>query len=218
MHISSVRPLLQPLFKHISISLIAPHGMTDIIHAKQFRHVLPLYNINIASIIGSYILTKNNQEQIINILFVISSIAHFRHDIPTSISKRFFFKIPKFILISIFLLYCVFQNPTMFFAYMSLVHVPRHYISNWRFIKDQPVNNISFMIICTFLFTLAGNKLNHYLDNIYFLNIIKGVIISHILYEEWFIYRHKNKLLFKTGELVEKIKLVQDHPSILPFL
>uniref|UniRef100_A0AB39JDL4 Uncharacterized protein n=1 Tax=Florenciella sp. virus SA2 TaxID=3240092 RepID=A0AB39JDL4_9VIRU len=164
----------------IVTTLVAPHGITDLIHSMQNETIKPLISINSACILGSVLTSNQNIHFPINdIFFIISSIVHFRHDF--SFAKQYNMDI----LCSIFTIYLFVMNHSLFFPYMILLHLPNHYKNNWKYIKkNKPVN---FFIIFgfTLITSIFGNNiLNHPLI---LYDIYKGIVISHIIYGELYI-------------------------------
>jgi len=70
------------LIKHAINGIIAPHGITDIIHAQQKNLIPILFKINGVTILSSILLNKFELENILNLVFITSSIIHFRRDFP----------------------------------------------------------------------------------------------------------------------------------------
>ena len=63
--------------------IIAPHGITDLFHAKQNHYMKQLLSINIACASSSMFLsTIHDPYFILDASFFISSLIHFRHDMP----------------------------------------------------------------------------------------------------------------------------------------
>jgi hypothetical protein len=79
------------LLKHSVPVIIAPHGCTDLVHAIQHNNLISLYKIQSMSFVGSWMLTKMNKNQLLDIIFIIASIVHFKHDIPKiyNVSRSF---------------------------------------------------------------------------------------------------------------------------------
>jgi hypothetical protein len=176
--------LLKPLlFKQLTTTIIGPHGITDMIHANQTNHLAQLYQINALTATSSIVLSQIHMTPILDTVFFIASIIHFRRDMP-EISN-----IPRYVW-STALLMTTIQIPELFFAYMVLVHVPHHYEMNWKYMKENPRMSFALILVTTLLMGHTGTMLG---DNIYadsIVNVSKGIIVSHIVYEELFV--HKN--------------------------
>tara|TARA_Y100000816_G_scaffold283423_1_gene260294 strand:- start:2828 stop:3400 length:573 start_codon:yes stop_codon:yes gene_type:complete len=182
--------ILKPIILQKAVStVIAPHGITDLIHANQHNITSELLQINGFTLVYSHVLHFTDQN-VLATLFLLSSIIHFRHDMPRV------FGIPRFIwsslLISLFSAYNI-----AFFPFMVLLHVPNHYRINWRFIKKNLTRNIQFL----FLFTIFSSFLGDYIfDNLltgYVVDMAKGIVIAHIIYEE--LHIHKDLPLLSIG-------------------
>ena len=167
--------------------LIAPHGMTDLIHAQQNYLTGALYRINGATILGTYMLHYLQQYVIINIIFLIASTIHFRRDFPKIKN------IPRVLLSSIFLLFSIGYNPNLFIFYMLFVHLPNHYRMKWKHLLITPKKTILTMTLSTGIFLILGEKTVVLMNNTLFMDIMKGVIVSHILYEESHVYNSLHK-------------------------
>lgn len=163
-------------------SVIAPHGITDLIHARQHNLTSELLQINGVSLVYSHVFHFADQN-VLSTLFLLLSIVHFRHDMPN------IFGIPRFILSS-FLLSLFSMYPISFFPYMVILHVPNHYRMNWWYIKKKKSTNIPFLIFITALFSYAGDiVLNNYLTS-YVVDMAKGFVVAHIIYNELHVF-HK---------------------------
>ena len=164
-------------------NIVAPHGITDVSHSLETRQVGKLLGINFFSYTFIDICSKINHDDISNLLFLLLSAFHFRHD--------FILVKNKMILSSIFVLSIIFLyqfigftfSLNYFIFYMSLVHVPNHYKNNWWHIKKRPLLNLILIIsiayvsnILYYTYTLRYN--------IFFFNFIKSIIISHVIYNK----------------------------------
>ena len=96
--------LVKPLIiKHLTTTLIGPHGITDIIHANN-TNLLPQLSATYGSTVGSSILLHHfHMEPMLDVAFFIASIIHFRRDMP------YFKPIPRYAL-STSLLMCSYQH------------------------------------------------------------------------------------------------------------
>jgi hypothetical protein len=174
-------------------NVIAPHGMTDLTHSMLTDRVPQLMTINAMTIIGSKLITIFNQNILLNIIFVLSSIIHFRKDFPKI--KINYITIPNWVLCSVFLLSCVFTpykinsdfGANMFLYYITFIHVPNHYRVNWKYIKKNIPLNIFLLTSSPILFNLILKyfKINVAGNN--FINLMKSLIISHIIYDELYV-------------------------------
>jgi len=181
-------------------TIIAPHGITDIMHAREYNIVNRLYEVNAGTIIVTHFLHMGHLTDFVNAAFLLASIVHFRHDMP--VVKN----IPRFALsatmIPVFAL-C----PATFFVYMLLIHVPNHYRMNWKYIASNLGKNTAILGIFTLLSAIGGELFFYYLMNGYMMDIMKSVVIAHIIYEETFIHNHhKPNILHEiNGSRVEEL-------------
>lgn len=179
--------LTKPIIKYLTQGVIAPHGMTDLIHAQQNNLSSQLYQINALSIVSSLLLNKFNQD-ILNDLFFLSSIIHFRHDMPKIM------KLPRYFLSFFMIFSFLFIKMDLFMYYMIFIHVPNHYKMSWSYLKNEKWRSFFTLLISTLLFIKGGQLFDMNLLKPLPLNLIKGLIISHIIYEEVYIHKNKNKL------------------------
>lgn len=174
--------LLKPvIIKYLTTTIIAPHGVTDLIHAKQTNNLISLINIYGTTNGLFYILSTLDQEIVINTILFITSTIHFQKDIPLRDEKK------RYLFTSLLLLYFIFFNATSIFTYLTFVHVPNHYLYNWKFLKKEKILSFIVILFTTLLSFHFGNEyFEIYKDTLSF-DIIKAIIISHILYEELYI-------------------------------
>lgn len=172
--------IIQPFIKKAIVkNIIAPHGITDIMHSVHQNTTKDLLIINSISC-SSCLLFDNNfiYNNGINIFFLLMSIVHFRHDMP------YILNIPKYVISSLLLL-SVYYNHDIFYIYMVIIHVPRHYITNYYYIKKNFLLNIIILLFTTYTINVLDNII---LLSPMLINIIKNIVISHIIYQEKFIH------------------------------
>ena len=171
--------LLKPLLmKHLTTSFIAPHGITDLIHAKnqeKMQELLTTYSTTIAS---SYLLSEIHMDSITNFTFFILSIVHFRNDMPEIKG------IPRYVWSFLFLQFSIMNSPILFFLYMMFIHVPNHYKMNWCELKKDPKLSLMIILSSTFFIELFGRDLHTLMLNDSLMSVMKGIIMSHVIYEE----------------------------------
>ena len=172
------------IYQNIISGIIAPHGITDLFHAKQNNHMNQLLSINVACASSSLILnTIQDPYCLLDASFFISSVIHFRHDMPQVFPKSDYSTSLLLILLSLF------YNHDIFFVYMLFIHVPHHYYMNRNVIKGNIYFNVGILILSTMTSLLGAHIINVF-DSVPLFDLSKGVVISHILYEE--LYIHKN--------------------------
>lgn len=170
---------IAPLTKYLTTSLIAPHGITDLVHAKETNHTMQLlttYSLTNGGVLG---LNYMHYDNAVNILLFLASVMHFQRDIPFR---------NKTLLTSMMLLYFIFLDNNSLFLYLSAIHVPHHYKLSWPFLKKN--KPFSFFIIgaTTALSMYFGKMYYEYYKDPLIFTILKGIICSHICYEEMYIY------------------------------
>lgn len=168
--------------KHkILTTVIAPHGITDLLHAKQTNNTKQLLSINSLCVLGSFGLSQNDVTIIgLNIFFLASSLVHFRHDFPI-IFKNANQERQQYIC-SLALILSFIENNNLFFGYMLLVHVPNHYYLNRYVVKQKYVFNLSFILGFTLLFSFLGDWYIAFEPMLF--PLYKGVVVAHIIYQE----------------------------------
>ena len=167
-----------PIAKLINTAIIAPHGVTDLVHAMQMNTTRPLYLINLVTT-GAFALAGHaGLSNISNFPFVYASLMHFRRDIPLENKYAQYCVIAFIVALGI-------QYNDLFYLYMVLRHVPRHYAENWKYMEKMPMFSIFLLVATTIVSMKMGTMIP--MDDTYF-DLIKGVIVSHILYEERYIY------------------------------
>jgi hypothetical protein len=179
------KEIIEPnFFKYLTAGLIAPHGITDYIHAYNNNNLKNLNLINIISVLLFYSLHYFKKGRVINTLFISSSIIHFRRDFHI-INNKFI----QFLLSSIIVYVNIFSDKIIYF-YLTLFHVPNHYINVWNHLLVDKYR--SFFIIS--LFTFVSLISSYYLvDEIRMKNnllkdILKGFIMAHVIYQEKFVH------------------------------
>tara|TARA_B100000035_G_scaffold294256_1_gene284381 strand:+ start:5499 stop:6032 length:534 start_codon:yes stop_codon:yes gene_type:complete len=175
--------LLKPMIiKYITTGIIAPHGITDLIHAEQNKNIVSLLNIYVSTNSLFFFLETVHLSEIINVILFTSSIVHFQRDVPIENKNvRYFFTASM-------LLYFIFINSSNIFIYLSLIHVPNHYKNSWYFLKNNKIKTFLILILTTTVSLVFGMNYYELYENPMIFDIIKGIIISHILYEELYIY------------------------------
>ena len=172
--------LPNPMIKNIITGIIAPHGITDLVHAKQNNLLPELYTINIVSVLGAMGL-EHNAETLLNVIFYTISIYHFRNDMPKIKDCN------QTILSTLMILSFFAINPNIFLYYMVFIHVPNHYLMSWNMMSKDKKLSVLIISLTTLISMVLGNtKLIEYeiVDT-----IAKGLIFSHIIYEEAYIFK-----------------------------
>ena len=151
--------------------IIAPHGITDIVHAHVYKQYPILALIYSGSTAGGWLLHSSHNDVCLYSLFGILSVVHFRHD----------FSFPKWVLSAITLVLMLQPSPLdSLYFYMVCVHVPNHYRMAWRYVKQQQFATL-VLLWCSGIwcdsFLISSMVREPY--------AIVSVIIAHILYEEF---------------------------------
>lgn len=176
-------PLKNTIIKYLSSGYIGPHGMTDYVHAINNNKLFQLHQVYGLTTCSIALLDVSSQYNVINLIFFIFSIIHFQRDLPLkSIYQRY-------LSITTFVVSCLLYNPDLLYVYMLFIHVPNHYIMNWKILQKNKSLSQTILSVSTFIMILLGDRFFYLTENNFFIDIIKGIIISHILYEELYIYK-----------------------------
>jgi len=151
--------------------VIAPHGITDIVHAhvhQKYRSLVVVYG---GSTAAGWLLHANHQDFWLYCIFGVSSVVHFRHD----------FVFPKWMLSTMVL--ALLLQPSQvdaIFLYMMVLHVPNHYRAAWRYVKTQRWLTVG-LLLATGVWCDAY-LLGSLLENPTF---ILSIVVGHVVYQEF---------------------------------
>ena len=165
----------------LSKVIIAPHGITDIGHSiltNNTKNLLKIYGLNFTV---TNLITKINyinSNNIMNFLLIISSFYHFRHDIKNLKINNI--TVSKYIIL-FFIIFSSIIYPELLVYYMTFIHIPNHFKLNNFHYKKFKILNIFLYIGLIFIFYFNNFDV---LNNIYILNNIISIIISHVIYQE----------------------------------
>jgi len=173
--------MLPPIHRHILSAVIAPHGITDIIHAAHYNMTKEVVALNGASITASWFLS-DNIPLLLDEAFIVASIVHFRHDMPVIA------RIPRYAMSGALLLTSIQYDPNILFGFMVLLHVPNHYKTNWKFMKDEPYKNIGGVAVFSLLLVFFVEYFPGLIQSKLLFDISKGVVVSHVIYNEKYIH------------------------------
>jgi hypothetical protein len=79
-------------------------------------------------------------------------------------------------------------EPSLFLYYMIFIHVPNHYLMNWSLLSKHKKYSIIVIALTTMISIIAGET-SGIMESHMVETISKGLIISHILYEETYIFK-----------------------------
>lgn len=172
-------PIPSVVLKTISSGIIAPHGITDLVHAIQNNKIGQINKIYVTTTGSVLLLDMFDQHFFIEFLFFACSIMHFQHDVPlNNKTMRYFITVSMFVS-------CILYDPNLLYFYLTLIHVPNHYKTNWTMLDKTKELSIFIISTTTFASLLVTNELSF--ENIFFIDLIKGIIMSHIIYQEKYI-------------------------------
>lgn len=162
--------MLPPLVRSISMHyIIAPHGITDIVHAHVKQEYPRLVQCYAGSVSTAMVLHELHLDAIVYAAFFALSVVHFRHDFKrapwacSALSLTTFIKMPL----------------DFFFLYMVLVHVPNHYRTAWPYIKMAKMATAFFVAVTglwsdAFLFNVVAAHPT----------CVASIVMGHVLYQE----------------------------------
>lgn len=174
----AIQTSLTEIIPLLTTAVVAPHGMTDLIHAENNDKVLPLFRINLLCIAGALSMHMMNMDIMTNVAFMTSSAIHFRHDFPV---KNDFLKMCAS---SVLVLNARQIGMELFMCYMCFIHVPNHYKIYEPMIKANFVKSGLYIGLCAIVTTFYFYSDPNILQNENLVVISQALIISHIIYEE----------------------------------
>jgi hypothetical protein len=189
------------LIKPIITGIISPHGITDFIHAKKFGLLKELYHVNLSIISAGSFLNLLHLDNVVNIVFITSSIIHFRNDMPIIQHNYINSKLNTNqlqLLLSSLMVGSLYVVPHDFFIlYMIFIHTPNHYKMALPYIQERLLETVLLVVGLGMFLTYISCSNYPIIDlsndnlidcNSMLYNFIKTVIISHIVYEELYIF------------------------------
>lgn len=173
--------------------MVAPHGITDLIHAFHYRNMNNLMKIYTSTFLVSesanIIQHHYPKCHVLDMLFLFASAVHFQHDMPSSKN------IHPLVLSSLFISFTPVMGIDIFTLYMICIHVPRHYAKTWKFIKYYKIQ----MLVLIALLSIPGITLSEHIfelqTNIQVL--MEWIILAHVYYNEKYLdgkVKDKNSL------------------------
>lgn len=173
-----------PIGKYALHHIIAPHGLTDIIHAIEFKKIPDLIITYSTSFGVHYVLNYCNKQKINVLLFLLSSAFHFRLDMPylhhNKLYKPFVQLFESVLLIFFFVLGNI-HSYYGFLLYMCIFHVPNHYRMNFQYLWKN--GNMTLFLFSLFhLFSYISMKKMHIEKYKLF---FQSIIVGHIFYHEF---------------------------------
>jgi len=177
------------IIKPCIYGIVAPHGLTDFIHAKQFNIIHKLSQIYVSNLGLQFLTTQIHIGIIYNILFLVASTIHFRHDMPFINYNN---KGKEYQVLQSLLLIACFPNLSLdfFILYMTCIHTPNHYKMSWNYIKNDKLISL-FLLFITIGFFYKVDFMNQEVS--VFNGITQAIVVSHIMYQEKYIFTDYNE-------------------------
>jgi len=170
-------PIVQTKLAPLIINtIIGPHGITDAIHAIHTHKQKELAITYTSCISSAHLLDTFHQTELLNVLFLVASAIHFRNDIPIKNNNL------QLLISSLMVFNAENIGMPFFLTYMTLIHVPNHYITFHNITKQyKALTLFSISLISLIMFCFQNN--NQQVDP-HIISLVKGLIISHVVYEE----------------------------------
>lgn len=184
------------IMKNIIVGFISPHGMTDYIHAKKYGYLTQLYQININTMAAGGLCHFIHADSIVHGAFLISSVIHFRNDMPLIYYKNINGKQMQLLMSTMLVTTMHNFPPEYFLLYLSCIHTPNHYRLAWDYIKDNLKETLLLVLGTGFLLTqinYSGTLEMNSLDPL-LITLVQTLVISHIIYQERFVFAEFTKL------------------------
>lgn len=190
--IKIIQQITQQPFYFITMSqIIAPHGITDIVHAYHTNKTKSLLLTYSGIPLIGQLCHLSHLDDVWYGVFFISSIIHFHHDFPVFTSKNQY-------LASTLLVLCFMNTESLlpFFLYMISIHVPNHYKTSWSFVKSNVSITLFLVGLCSVVNAFSMSNVND--SNISFL---LSIVIAHIVYEEIQIHNINDRVYLQNDTL-----------------
>lgn len=162
--------MLPPWVRSVSMHyIIAPHGITDIVHAHLKKDYPRLVQCYAGSVSSGMLLHELHLDAVVYAGFLTLSVVHFRNDFKKTPWSCGILSLAAFV-----------QNPLdFFFVYMVLVHVPHHYRTAWSYVRLAKMAT-ALLVAATGLWSDA------YLFNVAATHPtwIASIVMGHVLYQE----------------------------------
>lgn len=173
--------------------IVAPHGITDLFHAVEYNNMIPLSQIYTSAFslipISDTLMSYDNHFRLLDFVFLLSAIIHFRHDMPHLIYNKKK-PIPPELMSSLLIMLSPILGMNIFSLYMIFHHVPLHYNKCWPLVQKYK----KYMIISICLLSIPGYFM---IDNFKTLShleysFMESIIVAHIVYNELYIDNRAN--------------------------
>jgi len=168
---------LIPLAEKIVLTqVIAPHGITDIVHAQtnnKMNQLLTCYSGNLAA---TTLLHQCKLDVFLWPMFIIGSYVHFKHDIDLYVKNRYYGHLVNGLFLGMMI-----QYPLLFYSYMTAIHVPNHYKNAWPYIQEHKWTTL-MLLVCTGGASYVGYGVCRNVFMQY--DLIIGIILGHVTYQE----------------------------------
>lgn len=179
-------------FYFITMSqIIAPHGITDIVHACHNNKVKSLLLTYSGIPLIGQLCHLSHLDDVWYGIFFISSIVHFHHDFSIFASKI------QYLASTLLVLFFMGSDTLLpFFLYMITIHVPNHYQISWPFVKFNVSMTIFLVGLCSVANAFTMTNVNE--SNI---SLVLSIVIAHIVYEEMQIHNINDRVYLQNDTL-----------------
>ena len=173
--------------------IVAPHGITDLFHAIEYKNMIPLSQIYTSSFslipISDILMNYDNHVRLLDVVFLLSAIIHFRHDMPSVSHNNN--PIRRELLSTLLIMMSPLLGMNMFSLYMIFRHVPLHYKKCWPLVQKYKIP----MILSIFILSIPGYYMIDNFETLSHLeySLMESTIVAHIVYNEMYIDNQTDK-------------------------
>ena len=170
--------MILPSIRHLVLTkLIAPHGITDLVHAHLNREYPRLVACYAGSLGSGLCLHAAGQDAVLYSAFALLSAVHFAHDFGPW--WRLCAEPEREQLVQGCIVAACTAPVDSFLWYMAFLHVPTHYATSWRYLKRA-----KWATVLSIAATAAWCDQNLISFLVRYPFCAASIIIGHILYQE----------------------------------
>lgn len=217
---SLVSMSLVQIKKNILLGIVFPHGITDLVHAHKQKQIPQLLKLNAITLFSCFFMRCAKQESIIQTIFFLLSIIHFRNDMPKITIKDIDPQLTQIWLSTIINIGFAFIPIEIFIIYITFIHTVNHYKMSWSFLKDSKHSLIFISGLGLILNHLQINK-NLELSKSFITEstpmsiCIKSVVISHIIYQEFYVFQETKRVLSQCKKMLENLLFLLRYRNLI---
>ena len=170
--------MMLPSIRHLVLTqLIAPHGITDLVHAQLNREYPRLVASYAGSLGAGVCLHALGQDPVLYGAFAAMSAVHFAHDFGPWWSACT--ELEREQLVQACIVTACSAPVDAFLWYMACLHVPTHYATSWHYLKRAKWGTVLSVAATA---AWCDQNLVSFLTQYPY--CAASIIIGHILYQE----------------------------------